>query len=50
MPRLEGQKANPTMTIILIVVILALIFLGLEYFGVLNLIPGFGKDGGAANA
>lgn len=43
MPRLEGKRSNAGLYIVGLVVVLLLLFLALEYFGVINLIAGFGS-------
>ncbi len=43
MPRLQGERSNTGMYIIGVIVVLLLLFLALEYFGVINLIAGFGN-------
>ena len=42
MPRLEGQRSNNGLLIILLVVVLLAIVVGLEFTGVLDVIPNFG--------
>lgn len=43
MPRLEGKQSNAGIYVIGLVVALLILFLALEYFGVINLIAGFGS-------
>ena len=43
MPRLQGERSNTGRYIIGLVVVLVLLFLALEYFGVINLIANFGS-------
>lgn len=43
MPRLEGKRSNAGLYIVGLVIVLLLLFLALEYFGVINLIAGFGS-------
>jgi len=42
MPRLQGERSNAGMWIVLLLVVLVIAFVLLEYFGVINLIPNFG--------
>lgn len=42
MPRLEGERSNTGLYVVLLIVLLIIVFLALEYFGVINLIPNFG--------
>jgi hypothetical protein len=44
MPRLIGKKSNPAVYGILGLFIAAVGAIGLEYFGVINYIPNFGKE------
>jgi hypothetical protein len=44
MPRLVGKKFNPALYAGLGLFIAAVGAVGLEYFGVVNYIPGFGKE------
>lgn len=43
MPRLQGEKSSTPMYIIGAIVALLVLFLALEFFGVINLIAGFGS-------
>jgi hypothetical protein len=43
MPRLEGKQSNAGMYVIGLIIALLILFLALEYFGVINLIAGFGS-------
>lgn len=43
MPRLEGQRSNTGLYIIVVLVVLIVAFLLLEYFGAIDLISGFGS-------
>ncbi len=43
MPRLEGKQSNVGLYVVGLVVLLLLLFLALEFFGVINLIAGFGS-------
>lgn len=42
MPRLEGERSNTGLYVVLLVVVLLIVFLALDYFGVINVIPNFG--------
>lgn len=42
MPRLEGQRSNTSLYVLLLIVLLLLAFLALEFFGIFDLIPNFG--------
>jgi len=42
MPRLEGEHTNPTIYIVLLIVLAIVAVLVLEYVGVINMIPNFG--------
>ena len=44
MPRLVGKKFNPTLSVLVGLLIAIAGAVTLEYFGVINFIPGFGKD------
>ena len=44
MPRLVGKKTNPALYAGLGLLIVAIGAIALEYFGVVNYIPGFGKE------
>lgn len=43
MPRLEGKSSNAPAMIITCILLLAAAFVVLEYFGVINVLPNFGK-------
>jgi hypothetical protein len=43
MPRLIGKRSNPTPAIALIAILAAAVAVSLEYFGYINLVPGFGR-------
>lgn len=43
MPRLVGKRSNPTPTIALIILVAAALGVSLEYYGYLNVVPGFGR-------
>jgi hypothetical protein len=42
MPRLEGERSNTGLYIGLLLVLLLVVFVLLEYVGVINVITGFG--------
>jgi hypothetical protein len=44
MPRLVGKKPNPALYAGLGLLVVAVGAIALEYFGVVNYIPGFGKE------
>jgi hypothetical protein len=44
MPRLVGKKTNPALYAGVALLIAAIGAIALEYFGVINYIPGFGKE------
>ncbi len=44
MPRLVGKKSNPALYAGLGLLVVAIGAVGLEYFGVINYIPGFGEE------
>jgi len=44
MPRLVGKKSNPVLYAGLGLLVAAIAAIGLEYFGVINYIPNFGKE------
>lgn len=44
MPRLVGKKSNPALYVGFGLLIVAIGAISLEYFGVVNYIPGFGKE------
>jgi hypothetical protein len=44
MPRLVGKKSNPALYALLGLFIAAVGSIALEYLGVVNYIPGFGKE------
>ncbi|MHC5611731.1 MAG: hypothetical protein ACYTXA_12115 [Nostoc sp.] len=45
MPRLIGQRSNIGANIAVFVIIVATFGVLLEYFGVIHLVPGFGREG-----
>jgi hypothetical protein len=44
MPRLVGKKSNPALYVGLGLLVAAIGAVGLEYFGVINYVSGFGKE------
>jgi hypothetical protein len=49
MPRLVGKKANPALYVGLGLFVVAISAIALEYFGVVNYIPSFGKEPAVEN-
>ncbi len=45
MPRLVGRRPDPVANLIILLLVVALSAVLLEYFGVIDLIPGFGLEG-----
>lgn len=43
MPRLEGERSNTGMYLVLLLVLLLIALVLLEYFGAIDLIPNFGR-------
>ncbi|MBD1856595.1 MULTISPECIES: hypothetical protein [Leptolyngbya] len=43
MPRLIGKRSNPTPALTLIAILAAAAAVSLEYFGYINVVPGFGR-------
>jgi hypothetical protein len=43
MPRLEGERSNAGAWIVMLILLLVIAFVLLEFFGVINLIPNFGR-------
>jgi hypothetical protein len=43
MPRLVGKRSNPTPALLLIAAIAAAAGVSLEYFGYIDVVPGFGR-------
>ncbi len=43
MPRLEGERSNTGLYIVLLLVLLIVAFVLLEYAGMIDLIPNFGS-------
>ena len=44
MPRLVGKKSSPAIYVVFGLLIVAIGAISMEYFGVVNYIPGFGKE------
>jgi hypothetical protein len=42
MPRLEGEHTNPTLPILLLIIVAVVAVLVLEFAGVINMVPNFG--------
>lgn len=42
MPRLEGERSNAGLWVVLLLVALVIAFVLLEYVGIINLVPNFG--------
>ncbi|MBW4515699.1 MAG: hypothetical protein KME11_10785 [Timaviella obliquedivisa GSE-PSE-MK23-08B] len=49
MPRLAGKQSNEGLHVSLLALTAIAIAVGLEYVGVINVVPGFGKDKAALN-
>ncbi len=49
MPRLVGKKSNPALYAGLGLLTVAIVAVALEYFGVIDYIPNFGKETKPAN-
>ncbi|RCJ29452.1 hypothetical protein A6770_22245 [Nostoc minutum NIES-26] len=45
MPRLVGQRSNTGANITVLIMLLAIFGVFLEYFGVIDIVPGFGREG-----
>lgn len=45
MPRLIGQRSNTGANITVIILLLAIFGVLIEYFGVIDIVPGFGREG-----
>ena len=45
MPRLIGQRSNTGANITVFVIVVAIFGVLLEYFGVIDIVPGFGREG-----
>jgi len=49
MPRLVGKQSNTGSYVALIALVAIAGFIGLEYAGVINVVPGFGKESTSVN-
>ncbi len=45
MPRLVGQRSHTGANITVLIILLAIFGVLLEYFGVIDIVPGFGREG-----
>ncbi|MDZ7965469.1 MAG: hypothetical protein RM368_10890 [Nostoc sp. DedSLP03] len=45
MPRLVGQRSNTGANITSLIILLAIFGVLSEYFGVIDIVPGFGREG-----
>jgi hypothetical protein len=45
MPRLVGQRSHNGANITVLIILLAIFGVLLEYFGVIDIVPGFGREG-----
>ncbi|MEH2460818.1 hypothetical protein [Nostoc sp.] len=45
MPRLVGQRSNTGANITVLITLVAIFGVLLEYFGVIDIVPGFGREG-----
>ncbi|MEH2193934.1 MAG: hypothetical protein V7K98_15045 [Nostoc sp.] len=45
MPRLVGQRSNAGANITVLITLVAIFGIFLEYFGVIDIVPGFGREG-----
>lgn len=45
MPRLVGQRSNTGANITVLIILLAIFGVLLEYFGVIDIVRGFGREG-----
>ncbi len=43
MPRLQGKRSSAGTYIVVLIVLAMVVFVLLEYVGIINLIPGFGS-------
>lgn len=43
MPRLQGKTSNLPATLLTVILLLVIAFVVLEYVGVINVLPNFGK-------
>ncbi|MEH1863736.1 MAG: hypothetical protein V7K69_01660 [Nostoc sp.] len=45
MPRLVGQRSNTGANITVFIILIAVFGVLLEYFGMIDIVPGFGREG-----
>ncbi len=45
MPRLVGQRSNTGANITVLIILIAIFGVLLEYFGVIDIVPSFGREG-----
>lgn len=45
MPRLVGQRSHTGSNITVLILLVAIVGILLEYFGALDIVPGFGREG-----
>ncbi|MBE8997045.1 hypothetical protein IQ274_02115 [Nostoc sp. LEGE 12447] len=45
MPRLVGQRSNTGANITIFIILIAIFGVLLEYFGMIDIVPGFGREG-----
>lgn len=45
MPRLVGQRSNTGANITVLITLIAIFGVLLEYFGIIDIVPGFGREG-----
>ncbi|QLE50182.1 hypothetical protein FD724_20215 [Nostoc sp. C057] len=45
MPRLVGQRSNTGANITVLIILIAIFGVLLEYFGMIDIVPGFGREG-----
>ncbi|WP_392480537.1 hypothetical protein [Nostoc sp. C110] len=45
MPRLVGQRSNTGANITVFIILVAIFGVLLEYFGMIDIVPGFGREG-----
>ncbi|NEU82345.1 hypothetical protein [Nostoc sp. UIC 10630] len=45
MPRLVGQRSNTGANITILIILIAIFGVLLEYFGMIDIVPGFGREG-----
>ncbi|HEY9675855.1 MAG TPA: hypothetical protein V6D11_30715 [Waterburya sp.] len=46
MPRLVGQRSNNRANISVLIIFAAIVGILLEYLGAIDIVPGFGREGG----